>query len=397
MESLQSVVGVQPDNARAYNNLGVLLEQLGRGAEAAGMFRKAIKHSPNYGNAYYQLAQLKGFGLDDDEISKVHELLTDDELLDEHRMPLHFALACAYENAEDYERSFKHLTKAQHIKALKKPYQDGKVASYYESIATTFSSCDSFNKQTVPETDFVPVFVMGMPRSGTSLTEQILDSHPQICGAGELSLMEDTVNEAKRLTDRPFPECWRHLSAPQTSGLGEFYLERLQQTTSEADFIVDKTPMNFQYVGFIAAILPSSRFIHCVRDPIDNCVSIYKLPFDEAHSYAHDLTALGKFYGRYLRMMRHWYEVFPDRILTVRYEETVADFESQVAKILNFLGVEMAESIHTFYETERIVKTPSASQVRQPIYSTSVQKWKLYERQIQPLLDELAEASHVEF
>ena len=388
---LDDVVRRQPDNPRAHNNLGVLLEQLGDGEQAAVQFRTAIRLSPDYANAYYQLAQLKGHGLTEEEVDEVVQLCNDAETADAQRMPLEFALACAFEDRGDFQTSFRHLEAAQALKAKQNPYDDREVGDYYRRIKATIGAGLLRERKRESSSGLAPVFVLGMPRSGTTLTEQILGSHPEIHGAGELSYMEDTINEAKRLTGHAFPQCVPLLSREQLDELGRLYLKRLIARSEGERVLVDKTPMNFQYVGFILLILPRARFIHCTRNPIDNCLSIFKLPFETAHSYAHSLDSLGRYYGHYRDLMKHWQHLVADHMIEARYEDTVADLENQSRRLLEFLGLSFDKSVLEFHRTERIVKTPSASQVRQPIYSSSVEKWKEYEAFLGPLLELLKE------
>ena len=383
---LDDVLRRNPDSPRAHNSLGVLFEQLGQGDGAAKHFREAIRLSPDYANAYYQLAQLRGQGLSDEEVEAVETLIGRPEILDLQRMPLAFALACAYEDRADHDRSFFYLDMAKALKSRRSAYDDAQVSQYYDSISEAFGAApDQRNQPERPR----PVFILGMPRSGTSLTEQILSSHPDVHGAGELSFMEDTIGEASRRTGQPFPELASSLTLTLLDELGALYMGQLTARAGNEAIVVDKTPMNFQYIGFIARILPDARFIHCRRNPADNCLSIFKLPFEESHSYAHGLESLGRYYKRYADLMAHWNRIVPDRIATVVYEDLVADFETETRRLLGFLGLPFSASVRAFHKTGRIVKTPSASQIRQPIYSTSVGRWKKYRRHLGPLLAQL--------
>jgi hypothetical protein len=179
------------------------------------------------------------------------------------------------------------------------------------------------------------------------------------------------------------------LTADQYAELGDYYMSRHLAKNLDAQYVVDKTPLNFQYIGLLGLALPQAKFIHCHRNPVANCYSIHRMTFDEKQTYAHDLTALGKYYTRYWKLMQRWKTMFPDRILDVRYEDTVADIEKQSRRILDFLDLAFEEKVLEFHKTERLVKTPSASQVRQPIYTDSVEAWKNYEKHLGPLIDNL--------
>ncbi len=391
-ELLLQVIKDDPDNPRAYNNLGVLLEQLGQGEAAAAAFREAIARSPNYANAYYQLAQLRGQGLSDAEVDQVRTLLADPSLGDKQVMPLSFALACACNTRKDYARTFKHLSRAQALKADENPYDDGRIATYYARVMEVFATpLGPLEPSTLAPQ---PVFVLGMPRSGTSLVEQVLSSHPAVCGAGELSFMEDLVAEAKRSTGHPYPECCQHLSGGQRDELGQMYLQRLAQRGEGASMVIDKTPMNFQYIGLISAVLPQARFVHCTRHPVANCWSIFRLPFEKSHAYAHSLDALGRYYRRYRELMQHWAHYAGERMIELPYEAMIDDLPAQSERLLAFVGLPFDPRVLKFHQTDRIVKTPSASQVRAPIYRSSLESWKHYAPFLGPLLAHLGDDEH---
>lgn len=382
---LREVVSRRSDHAVAWNSLGVLLEQQGDATAAASAFRSAIAANPRHANAYYQLAQLKGARLSEDEIAATRAFHGQPDLHDELRAPLAFALACIHERSGEFTASLDCLAEGQAIKARAQPYDDVQVVDYHRRIVHAmpvgWAAANPRTKVRGPQ----PVFVLGMPRSGTSLAEQILSSHPEVAGAGEVSLMEDTIAEAARVAERPFPECVALLSAEQLDALGRFYMERLLRRAAAGRYVVDKTPMNFQYVGFITAILPGARIVHCRRDAMDNCLSIFKLPFETAHTYAHDLQALGRYYRHYSELMRHWAQVVGDRMITLQYEDVVDDLPGQTGRLVQFLGLDPDDRMLDFHQTERLVKTPSASQVRQPIYRDSVQVWRRYGDALRPL------------
>jgi len=388
-QALLDAIRLNDNSAPAHNSYGVFLEQKGNAKEAAVHFRRAIESEPRFANAYYQLAQLKGASLTENEIAAIYSFFEDPSTTPEQRAPLAFALACIEERMGNYQSSFHFLEIGQAIKAQETPYDDSKVADFYGCMEDVFAKPFNLIGVAASVEQPQPVFVLGMPRSGTSLVEQILASHPDIKGAGELSLMEDTVNQATRLTGKPFPECVHLLSNLQLKQLGDSYLSQLKKRTLPACWIVDKTPMNFQYLGFIATILPSARIIHCRRDPIDNCLSIFKLPFENSHTYAHGLESLGLHYVRYAELMKHWERILTSRMINVDYESLVDDVERQSRKMLGHLELPFDDAVLEYYKTDRLVKTPSASQVRRPIYRDSVAAWKRYESQLQPLINAL--------
>ena len=230
-----------------------------------------------------------------------------------------------------------------------------------------------------------PIFIVGMPRSGTTLTEQILSSHSSVVGAGELGFINDIAKEAVKLTNTPYPQCAKKLNTEQSVKLRNLYLSKVDKLFNISDYFVDKNPLNYNSVGFIATIFPEAKFIFCQRNAMDNCISIFKLPFDDNQTYSHDLAALGQHYLQHNALMTFWKEIYPNRILTVNYEDTVADIDNQIQRLIGFIGLDFEDAMLNFHQNKRIVLTPSAEQVRQPIYKTSIDSWQRYGNLVAPL------------
>jgi len=235
-----------------------------------------------------------------------------------------------------------------------------------------------------------PIFVLGMPRSGTTLVEQILASHPLVFGAGELNAMQISSVQTQVLSNRVFPGSVGELSTGQCEMLAEQYLRRLYRHAGSAEYAVDKLPHNFLYIGLIKYILPGARIIHCRRNPLDTCLSIYKNDFTGNHPYSHDLKDLGDYYLQYLHLMSHWHSVFPFEIYDVQYENLVTDTDEEVRALLKFCGLSFEAACLEFHKTQRIVATASTAQVRNPVSTKSVALWKEYREQLQPLIGVLS-------
>ena len=229
------------------------------------------------------------------------------------------------------------------------------------------------------------VFIVGMPRSGTTLTEQILASHPSVFAAGETSGVSAAIRHVERLTGKRYPQAVAHLDEGQVESTVQVLREHLPDACSGSRTIVETTPTNFLHAGLIASLLPSARFIHCCRDPMDTGLSIYQHPLSSAHGYAHDLETLGRYYNDYLKLMDHWRRAMPGRIFEANYESMIADPETSTRNLLEFCGIEYDAACLAFHTTERVVRTPSAGQVRQPLYNDSVGRWKFYETELQAL------------
>jgi len=237
------------------------------------------------------------------------------------------------------------------------------------------------------------VFVVGMPRSGTTLTEQICSSHPDVHGAGELTKLGRiaAANGLKLGSADAFGQPIRSLTMQQSHALAKDYLANLALYTSTAPRIVDKMPHNFELIGLIAILFPNARIIHCRRDATDNCVSCFISSLQQGHSYSYDLKSLGLYYREYDRLMRHWQAVLPGRIFENRYEDLISDQEGQSRRLIGHLGLTWDDACLRFFEKEGSVRTLSRWQVRQPIYTSSVQRWKNYGDKIQPLIDALGD------
>ena len=378
---LQEVIKHEPNNSEAHNHLGVLQEQLGEFNTAAISFRIALKHTPNHASSFYQLAKLKNQMLKAGEVEKIAELLADSFTPSVFKTSLFFALAVYYDKAKHHALAIKNYAYAQQIKAEKFPY-NSKLTEQYRAAMEDIMPVSSAQ---VCMDHVHPIFIIGMPRSGTSLVEQILASHSQIFGAGELGFINDLVKMAEQITNTPYPYCLTKLSQPQLTELGRQYKQRILGTFGEQSYFTDKNPLNYNFVGFIKAILPDAKFVYCQRNEIDNCLSIFKLPFDDSQGYAHDLNALGHYYREHERLMVFWAGFYSEDIITNTYEAVVDNQPKETARLLEFLELDYEQATEHFYQTQRIVMTPSAEQVRQPIYKTSIDSWQKYGDALKPL------------
>tara|TARA_R110002110_G_scaffold413729_1_gene641578 strand:- start:60160 stop:62016 length:1857 start_codon:yes stop_codon:yes gene_type:complete len=384
---LKHVLKMAPHHAQAHNFLGVLYEQTGDFEQAATQFRLAIQYSPDYASAYYQLSKLKGQNLTPDEKNAISAMLESSETHDFLRGSLLFALACEAEKKQRFGESLAYLIQGNSLRAGSHGYDSSAGVHYFDAVEAVFPVRSSSDP--VITSKPVPVFILGMPRSGTTLTEQIVASHSLIEGAGELSFMSDLTRKAASLVQQPFPQCCSELQPKHIKALRQEYLSRLTAFVGDAQYAVDKTPMNFHYIGFIFTVFPEAKILYCKRQAMDNCLSIFKLPFDENQSYSHDLAALGQYYRQHEKLMDLWKRMYPGQIITVNYEDTVADLESQADRMLKFIGVNFEQDVLNFYNNERLVLTPSAQQVRQPIYSNSVNASDRYGDALHPLREAL--------
>jgi tetratricopeptide (TPR) repeat protein len=383
---LESVLRDDPDNTEAHKCLGVLLEQTGdfEGAERA--FREAIRAAPRHGSAYYQLAKLTTSRLTDSEVESIRALLADESTSKQSRGPLCFAMACVLEKQGRFEESLDYYLEGNRARS-DGTYDTAADDAYCEAVSTVDFRDDTRRSWKSTDFDFTPIFVLGMPRSGTTLTEQVLAAHSAVGGSGESGSLTEVAVEASRLTGMPNPASLSKLNADQVGKLRSLYGKRIRRLCPEGRFIVDKTPANFQLIGLIRVCFPEAPIIYCRREPVDNCLSIFRLPFDQTQTYSHDLMSLGRYYLCHKRLMRLWLERFPKAIMTVQYEDTVADLEQQARRMLKFIGISFEPQVLEFHDSERLVLTPSAQQVRRPIYQSSVGLWRRYGARLRPLAE----------
>jgi tetratricopeptide (TPR) repeat protein len=386
LTTLQRALDLEPNNPEAHHVLGVLHEQMGETQKAAASFQAAIDVAPGMAIAHYYLAQIRGRKSSDEEYATMRRIWDEADMLDNDRMFMAFGLARVHEQRGEYDQAFTFIEQGNAIKARMLPYDDQDTARFLGGLVESTRALAEKLPAGAGCPDARPVFVLGMPRSGTSLTEQILASHSAVSGAGELSYAYDMAHRVRDITGQAFPENLKLLDTQQVRELGEYYVSRHRAENLAARYVVDKTPLNFQYIGLLALALPHARFIHCHRDPVQNCFSIHKMPFDKKQAYAHSLESLGLYYNRYRALMAQWKTLFPGRILDVRYEDTVGDIETQAHRMLDFLELPFEPGVLDFHKTERLVKTPSASQVRRPIYGDALQAWRKYEKHLGPLI-----------
>ena len=309
----------------------------------------------------------------------------------EQQIELHFALGKASADLAQYERSFEHYRQGNTLKRPRIDYDETATLDMFPHIEEVFSAELIRRTEGLGDPSAVPILIVGMPRSGTTLTEQMLASHPAVHGAGELKWLNQMARQFRGRDVRGFfPEVARTLSAEQLRELGRTYVARLREQSATALRVTDKLPMNFRFAGLIHMMLPNAKIIHTRRHPLDTCLSCFTKNFGGAINYAYDLGELGRYWRAYDKMMAHWRAVLPEGVmLDVQYEDLVRDFEAQARRIVAFCGLDWDARCLAFHQTVRPVRTASVTQVRQPIYATSIERWRVYEPWLGPLLGEL--------
>jgi tetratricopeptide (TPR) repeat protein len=396
IEAYKRAIALKPDFADPYNNMGNTLKELGRFDEALAAFDTAIALEPDTVGVYVNLADAKKFRSNDDKhLAAIEGFLAKyDRLDEEEQMHVGFAAAKAYDDLKRYDEGYPYLIRSNALKRKTIAYDEPTTLGLFERIRRTFTA-DAVQSKTGGGSDSAkPIFVLGMPRSGTTLVEQILASHPRVSGAGELKDLNDTVTSVRNHDGQQlaYPEFVPVTSLAELAKIGQAYVAKLERHAPGAERITDKMPSNFYYLGLIHLALPGAKIIHTKRNPVDTCVSCFSKLFAGEQSQTYDLAELGRYYRAYHGLMAHWRAVLPQgAFLDVQYEEVVADTEGQARRLLEHCGLEWHPRVLDFHQTVRPVKTASARQVRQPIYGSSVERWRNYEKFLGPLLAELGD------
>jgi tetratricopeptide (TPR) repeat protein len=391
----KQALALKPDLADAYNNMGNVLKELGRLEEAQNAYLEALRLDPGIIGVYVNLADSKKFRAGDPHLTAMEELAAKKEGLSKtDRMQLDFALSKAYADLKDYDRSFQCLLAGTAAKRVAIAYDEAATFALFDRLEAVFTRSLIDAKSGGGDPSRMPIFIIGMPRSGTTLVEQIIASHPTVHGAGELKTFND-LTLAVRGPDGDtlaFPDFVPSLDADALRQLGARYaalVKKLGENSGRADIarITDKMPSNYYFAGLIHLALPNAKIIHTIRNPIDTCISCFSKLFTAEQNHTYDLGELGRYYKRYERLMAHWRTVLPPgRILDVRYEDVVADLESEARRIIGYCDLSWDERCLSFHKTDRPVRTASATQVRKPIYNTAIGRWRVYGDYLKPLL-----------
>jgi len=390
MEILESLLERDANDGRIVYAKAVLLEQMGRLDDAARFAQRAIDVEPNNALYHYQLAQLKGRKSFDEEKAALDALAQKAGDTTKNADMLWYALGKINDERGDCDRAMSCWKKANKLRSKGNPYDEQKTARFYQGLLHSTEMYLDKHHSVESGCDEPLIFVVGMPRSGNTLTGQIIAGHSGVENVGEVGHVSDALVSLGHFTGEDFPQFIGQLNAEKIKHFNEQLIPKYAGVSGRA---VDNTPLNFQYIGMLALALPHAKFVLCHRDPVDVCFSIYKLPFSGPQAYAHDLHALGHQYSCYQKLMDGWQRLFPGRILNVSYEDTVVDVETQSRTLLHFLDLPFEQDVLNFHQSKRLVRTPSASQVRQPIYKSALQAWKKYQNHLGPLLQALDNSS----
>ena len=377
-------ISLKDNQPRVHLSLGHVYKTIGLQEESIKSYKKTIELDPQNGEAYWSLANLKTYRFTNEEVSEMLEQLKNKDLPDREKVHFQFSLGKSYEDEKKFKRSFDFYLRGNNLNRGRNTYDPKAIEAMVEREIRFFNN-EFFKKRETwgaPNND--PIFIVGLPRSGSTLIEQILASHSDVEGTMELPNM---LNIARKLgnTSREgsnYPEILDSISKSESIELGEQYIKETQRLRSKSPYFIDKMPNNFSHVGLINLILPNSKIIDARRNPMDTCFSCFKQLFARGQAFTYDLQEIGRYYLSYIRLMDHWQKVVPDKVYLVEYEKMISNQEEETKKLLKFCDLSFQENCLKFYENKRAVKTASSEQVRQPIYKRGINYWKNFEESL---------------
>lgn len=388
LATFDKVLEILPNDPTTYVSRGHALKTSGNTGAAIESYRAALSAQPFYCEAYYSLANLKTYTFENQELSAMHALVGNDDLSAMDKVYLSFAQGKAREDAADFEGAFQHYARGNELKQSQTHYQASDTTADFgeQKSACTKALFASHKGQGCQAPD--PIFIVGLPRAGSTLLEQILSSHSQIDGTLELPNILSLAGRLRRQgrqSGTAYPANLADLSADKLRLFGEQFIEDTRIHRQGAPLFIDKMPNNFRHIGLISLILPNAKIIDARRAPMACCFSGYKQLFADGQLFSYSLEDIGTYYRDYVDLMEHWDKVLPGYVMRVQHEDVVHDLESQIRRMLDFCGLEFEESCLNFHETERSVRTPSSEQVRQPIFDTALEQWRQFEPWLSPL------------
>ncbi len=403
LDAYRKALEINEHSVGALAGMGHVLKTIGRTEESIESYRKCIRSHPAYGEAYWSLANLKTFEFNPEEVKVMQDMVERDHVPDEPKVNFHLSLGKQFENQKDYEQAFEHYCLGNDLRRSREIYDPVQTQVIHDRIIEVFNNEFLQEHEGWGDPDASPILIVGLPRSGSTLIEQILASHSMVEGTMELPdlgrLVSSLTKRAKK-SHIEYPEAILNLDEKDIRALGSSYIESTARYRSDKVYFIDKMPNNFPSVGLLHLILPNAKVINARRHPLDSCMGSYKQLFYKGQSWSYDQFEIGQYYLQYQRIMDHWHDVLPGKVLDVHYEDMVADQENQTRRLLDHLGLPWEDQVLRFYETERAVNTASSEQVRQPIYTKALNHWRNYESQLEelieilePLLKELPEES----
>jgi tetratricopeptide (TPR) repeat protein len=381
LAAFDAALARDPDNLRAQQNRATLLKLLGRTAESQAAYQRVLDRAPLNADAWSSYVDMRTFAPDDPERFALERVYESGRLDARQRMKASFALGKVYEDIGHYDRAFWCYREGNRIKRASIDFDIQASVATFAATRRVVSAGLLAARRGAGHGDPAPIFIVGMPRSGTTLVEQVLASHPEVAGGGELYALSQQVAKGVPALGHvgAYPAWMPRLTDADLQHLGAAYVALLRQCDPRATFVTDKMPSNFRFVGLIRLMLPRAKIVHVRRDPADTCLSCYTKPFVEGQAFSFDLGELGRYYRAYDELMAHWRSVLdPGDMLEVQYERLVDDLEAQARRLLRYCGLGWDDACLRFHETDRAVATASTQQVRRPLYATSRRRWERF-------------------
>ena len=374
----------KPDSPRVHLSLGHVYKTMGEIDNSIDSYKNTILQNNLSGEAYWSLANLKTYSFSENEIIDMEKTLKGD-MSDIERSQMHFALGKAYEVNKDFDKSFKNYYEGNKVKKALIKYSSDDTTDKTKRILNFFNqeNIQKLAKSSIQDRD--PIFVLGMPRSGSTLVDQIISSHSKVDGTQELPNIIKIAGELNTNNQNNYPDVLKELDESKLSNLGKDYISETAWARDSAPFFIDKMPNNFIHIGLIKTILPNAKIIDTRRDPMDTCFSCFKQFFARGQLFTYSLEDLGNYYNDYIRAMNHWHNVYGKDIYTVHYNNVINETEETIRELIDYCDLPFEKECLEFYKSSRPVKTPSAEQVRQPIYKSGLNYWKNYEKHLLPL------------
>ena len=374
----------KPDSPRVHLSLGHVYKTMGEIDNSIDSYKNTILQNNLSGEAYWSLANLKTYSFSENEIKDMEETLKGD-MSDIERSQMYFALGKAYEVKKDFDKSFKNYYEGNKVKKGLIKYSSNDTTDNTKRILDFFNqeNIQKLAKSSTKDRD--PIFVLGMPRSGSTLVDQIISSHSKVDGTQELPNIIKIAAELNTNNQNNYPEVLKELDDSKLSNLGKDYISETAWARDSAPFFIDKMPNNFIHIGLIKTILPNAKIIDTRRDPMDTCFSCFKQFFARGQLFTYSLEDLGNYYTDYIRAMNHWHNVYGKDIYTIHYDNVINETEETIRELIDYCELPFEKECLEFYNSSRPVKTPSAEQVRQPIYKSGLNYWKNYEKHLLPL------------
>ena len=379
--SFKKSININSNFYIAHYNLGILYKSIGKFEECKKCLKEAIRLHPQFYEAHRAFSQIHIYKVNDNHIDIMQKLYDKSNIDISGKIALTFALGKAFDDTKNFENAFKYYNKGNKLRRNDIEFSLKRENEEFLNIKRTFNK-NFFNKyQNIGNDDSTPIFILGMPRSGTTLVEQIISSHPKVYGGDELNFFNDSIKNLFYKKGNFSIECINQKNDERFKKIGQEYVNKIKEISGKNEKVTDKLPINFKWIGFIKLVLPNSKIIHCTRNPKDICISIYKNYFTNAElNYAYDFEELVNFYNLYKDLMQFWKNNLPGFITEIKYEDLIKNPKKEIPKLIKNCNLAWNKSCIKFYNNKRAIKTASDTQVRKKIYRNSMDSWKNYEK-----------------